>query len=406
MENLSDKSVVEYTASLWKNLKIPKSIPESHQQYHFKKIDVKYGIIYGARVRGKKHKNDGTNCDDWFEISNIDDWMLIAVADGAGSKIYSRIGAKIACKSSISYIRRKLKDIDCNVQNNLCANMDSDEFLNSCSVLASIVQNSFKYAYEQIEQKYTKYKNRAEFKTYAGRDLKFEDFASTLLLTLALPLKVDSNIEFFTISCQIGDGAIASIDANQQYSDCLRILSEADSGAFLGETNFLISPNAVKSENLMSKTKISRRKANFIVAMTDGVSDDYYPNNPEILRLYLDLKLNGMIDFKNRDKVEISKSSLNLIKDIPSAVSYPCIDNPSIDVKIQYASKIMSSSNLSLKQLWSNPDIIDIASIDMSDCILNKTKTVEESLKIWLDNYVERGSFDDRTIVIFKMGDV
>ena len=26
-----------------------------------------------------------------------------------------------------------------------------------------------------------------------------------------------------------------------------------------------------------------------------------------------------------------------------------------------------------------------------------------EKLKIWLDNYVERGSFDDRTLVIVKL---
>src|SRR5947209_19837995 len=48
--------------------------------------------LVGARVRGRKHKHDGTNCDDWFELAQAGPWSLIAVSDGAGSYRLSRVG--------------------------------------------------------------------------------------------------------------------------------------------------------------------------------------------------------------------------------------------------------------------------------------------------------------------------
>lgn len=101
----SSNDVLKHTASMWKYNPIPTDEPEPFEEYISKKILLENNIVFGARVRGKKHKHDGSNCDDWFEIENIGDISIIAVADGAGSKKFSRIGAMESCKSSVNYIK-------------------------------------------------------------------------------------------------------------------------------------------------------------------------------------------------------------------------------------------------------------------------------------------------------------
>jgi hypothetical protein len=64
--------------------------------------------IIGARVRGVKHKHEGTNCDDWFEFANAGPWTVIAVSDGAGSARFSRVGAEHACKAAVRQLRDDL----------------------------------------------------------------------------------------------------------------------------------------------------------------------------------------------------------------------------------------------------------------------------------------------------------
>src|SRR5215813_5441052 len=92
----------------WRYEPVPDD-PERHAEF-----DQRAGIspeglpIIGARVRGKKHKHEGTNCDDWFEFCNSGAWTIITVSDGAGAKIFSRIGAKTSCEAAIEYLRGAL----------------------------------------------------------------------------------------------------------------------------------------------------------------------------------------------------------------------------------------------------------------------------------------------------------
>ena len=97
MENLSNSSerdLMQYTSSLWKYKSIPSEIPESEKEYINESHTIGNFQVIAARVRGKKHKQDGSNCDDWFETENIDGIFVSAVSDGAGSKKFSGIGAK------------------------------------------------------------------------------------------------------------------------------------------------------------------------------------------------------------------------------------------------------------------------------------------------------------------------
>lgn len=390
---LSDETVLEHTASMWKYNPINKDEPKSHSESCIKNLNVPKGKLYGARVRGKKHKHEGTNCDDWFEIDNIDDWILIAVSDGAGSKKFSRLGAKQACQTSIAYIKSEFTKIkDNTIIDNLSLPVTDNNFSKTCSMLASIVQKSVISAFDSVEALFLMYKDNKQFSDILNRKLEFKDFSCTLLILVAIPIQINSELQYLTISCQIGDGMLASININENLDKSLKLLGQADSGDFSGETEFLNCIDMKKINNLMNRTKISRGVVSCIMVMTDGVSDDYYPNNPQLLRLYLDLILNGIID----TNFDTSNIDSDLIQKIPKPVSYPWIDNPSVTVPIYYIDKIMETANLSLEQLWTNKSTL-------YSIKLNEENKTEEALKVWLDNYTQRGSFDDRTLVIFNI---
>ena len=56
-------------------------------------------VIVGASRRGQLHAHEGTFREDAFRTMAVDDWSLIAVADGAGSHKLSRIGANQAVQA-------------------------------------------------------------------------------------------------------------------------------------------------------------------------------------------------------------------------------------------------------------------------------------------------------------------
>src|SRR5262249_55627137 len=97
-------------ASQWKYLPIPEREPDPHSEYD---ADLRCNPLNGtamvmARVRGKKHKHEGTNCDDWFTVNPNFHWNLIAVADGAGSSRFSRIGAEASCTKAVELLTQDL----------------------------------------------------------------------------------------------------------------------------------------------------------------------------------------------------------------------------------------------------------------------------------------------------------
>ena len=131
--------------------------------------------------------------------------------------------------------------------------------------------------------------------------------------------------------------------------------------------------------------------------MTDGVADDYYPNASQLSRLYTDLQLNNIIPVRdNPDK----KADNDIISLIPEPVSYPWVNDNSIEIAINYSTEIAQSCGISTEDLWQNSAVINAAREKLKKA---DNLSGEEKLKIWLDNYVERGSFDDRTLVVCSL---
>ncbi|MGN0553026.1 MAG: PP2C family serine/threonine-protein phosphatase [Oscillospiraceae bacterium] len=395
-KKLSDSDVTAHTASLWKYEPIPEE-PEAYPEYRSSYDDANGTEIIAARVRGKKHKHEGTNCDDWYEFDKLDDWSICVVSDGAGSKKLSRIGARISSEAACAYIKEQLSAIGHDeTEKALAMPFDNADFTAACTKLAEIMRSGFSAAYSAVEGAYLIRMNDEKIMEDLGRPCEIKDFSATLLAAAVIPL---ANGETFVISVTVGDGMVASVNAEGDLTSALKLLGNTDKGGFSGETEFLDETKT--AEKLYSNTKIMRGKVSSVLMMTDGVSDDYYPNSPELLRLYLDLMLNGVIDFPTTEVVSTEGSSAEG-REAPQPESYPWVNDSSIEVSLAYAKNIAEKNELALKQLWGERfgELIHKSSLEAFGITLAESRS--ERLKVWLDNYSQRGSFDDRTLVIIS----
>lgn len=402
--DVKSDSVTDVTASLWKYKPIPENEPDPYPEYltEYKVLD--NITIIGARVRGKKHKHEGTNCDDWFETASCGSITFIAVSDGAGSKKYSRIGAKTACQTAVGYLSSTFNSaIEANMElvDDLSLPLSDEKCISACKTVAGIIQDSVVKAYNAVESEFYQKYTQSDYSNALGRNISIKDFSSTFLIAAIIPISGNDN-EKLVVSCQIGDGMIALINSNESYERSVKLMGEPDNGDFSGETDFLINKKLIESHSLASRTKLSRGKSDYIFLMTDGVADDYFPNEAEMHRLYLDLLANGIIQPTPSLTVnELSSQQVDMIKKIPAPSSYPWVNDHSVSIGLNYTNRIIDKLNVSLEELWDYRTILSVATIGLNDAM--KDDDLSSRLKIWLDNYVERGSFDDRTLVIAQI---
>ena len=155
-------------------------------------------------------------------------------------------------------------------------------------------------------------------------------------------------------------------------------------------------------ETLQNRTRISRGIVDTILVMSDGVADDYFPNETEMRRLYFDLVVNGIIDSKKSVSQDcLPVEQMRLFKKIPDPLVYPWVNDQNVKIALQYTKRISEITGLSLEDIWQDDTVLALAKLELSE--QNKIEDRSERLKVWLDNYVERGSFDDRTLVVVQM---
>lgn len=395
-EESKSESVTEYTASLWKYTAVPDDVPEPSPEYYTRSDIYDGGKMIGARVRGKKHKHEGTCCDDWFETTSLGDITFIAVADGAGSKKLSRIGSQESCRAAVGFLKDHFeKNIinDTKIMSGIALDMNAPEFMSSCKALAEAVRDAVNEAYLAVKSAFYCRASDEKFLGYMGRSLDIRDFSATLLISVIIPLGNEKN-EKLIVSCQIGDGMIALVNTSAEFANSIKRMGDSDSGEFSGETDFLTSAKMRTPESIALKTRISRGNSDILMMMTDGVSDDYFPVESQMHRLYFDLVANGILPPK---KVSVEKSAADWQGNLPEPSVYPWVNDKSMTVGANYTNKICRETGLTFEQIWNSPKILEAAAAKLGDF---SDENAAERLKIWLDNYVERGSFDDRTLVI------
>jgi hypothetical protein len=258
-------------------------------------------------------------------------------------------------------------------------------------------------AFDAVEKAFLERAAKPEYASPLGRALEFNDFSGTLLIALISPAcLIGGRTERLVVSFQIGDGITALLDSSAPFDASIKLMGQADGGDYSGETDFLASSRARLSASLQGRTKISRGAFDILMMMTDGVADDYFPNGTELRRLYFDLVANGIVPNASVEPAPgtYGKDDISIIKKLPDPLAYPWVNDPSQQVALQYTKRICGAMGLSLKDIWENRKILSLAAAEMSG--LAKAKGPSERLKTWLDNYVERGSFDDRTLAVLR----
>ncbi|HPZ06527.1 MAG TPA: PP2C family serine/threonine-protein phosphatase [Candidatus Eremiobacteraeota bacterium] len=383
--------------------------PDMHEEFDCRWQDItkKFKLI-GARGRGKKHKHEATNCDDWFEFSKSNGWTIIAVSDGAGSHVYSRVGAKVSCQTAVDYLSKELKDHLIKEREDWSREtFKRDEQTGSFAeedieFVQKKLHEGIKKAYETVVAAALERENNPDYFNSLGRKLNLRDLSATLLVAVHTTVKYKDKDYSFGLTCQVGDGMTASVDTTGN----LRLLGIPDSGEFSGETDFLTTKEKLEPENLMRKTFPYFWPIRALMIMTDGVADDYFPNDPGLLRLYGDLVLNGIIDIKGIDKEEIEKAlsvtKLTTLEEVKKADYHndgeQITKHGAFRIPVQSADKFAEKLGLSLQDLIKSPSLLLAGRKKLVG--IKEEAGPEEKLRYWLDSYYVRGSFDDRTLVV------
>ena len=393
---LSDAAVLAHTASLWQYHPVPTDEPDAAPEYMKEERRLGMADFIAARVRGKKHKHDGTNCDDWFAAAEIGGIAIVAVSDGAGSKRFSRVGARAASEAAVGAIYEQLRTLDAaGAEQRTAFALPTDDaaFVEACAKLSAVLHEGVLAARRAVLAAFYERCGRAAYTKLLGRDIALSDFAATLLVTVVVP--VPECAELLILSCQVGDGMTCAIDTHAPYGTAVKLLGRPDSGDFSGETDFLTSEAMADIASLQRRTLVTRGACDLILTMTDGVADDYF-NEQEMHRLYLDLVANGIVP-GTQGAATFTRTEVELLRSLPRPAAFPWVNDKEQHIALQYASRMCRKIPTTEECLWQNAHVLALAAEDTS---LKGVASHAERLKIWLDNYVTRASFDDRTLAL------
>lgn len=187
---------------------------------------------------GVSHEKQGMPCQDYGNYKILDDVIVGAVADGAGSAKYSDVGAKLVVDSVVSYLLHIAKRIQ---KRKLCTHSSSQTL--SKERAKKLFTKTLSEACAALQQ-------QADSKDYS-----IDELACTLLAFVASPEWV--------AAMQIGDGFIVTRATDSEY----KLIFPPDKGEFANETTFVRSSNAIDE----MRVKILPGKPEFICASTDGL---------------------------------------------------------------------------------------------------------------------------------------
>lgn len=257
-------------ASLWKDLPPPADAP--YQKELLEKGEYLHGNfrVVAASRRGRSHANKGEFRDDDYAIGYAADtqWLVVVVADGAGSATYSRRGSQIACQVAKSQLTGVLNSAQHNVAEALHAQHRDWQHPEVKAALRQILYDAALLAHHKLREEVTQPLEALP----APPTLRNYD---TTLILLAMK-RVGEGCIAATFS--IGDGG-AGIMLHPGEGQSLTI---ADSGEHAGQTTFLTFADTVKND----EANLAKRYHQVVVpefagalVMTDGITDPKFPSD-------------------------------------------------------------------------------------------------------------------------------
>lgn len=239
-----------------------------------------------ASARGKLHAHNGTWRDDSFKLATEGPWTIIAVADGMGSAPKSRVGSKAACDAAVAYLLTELHGYTLQAPSKPESSPEQIDLEKVSNRLVECARRA-KGAIERVA---------------ADRKLEPKLFATTLLVCIHCQWG-DSD---FAAAIQVGDGCIATL---RDQDGTAVLLTEADHGEFSSQTRPITEKNIERE--FASRIKASVKRLRCIAIMTDGISDDFFPEDKRIVELFTGTQIAGMTAKDGKPVDGILKSVLN-----------------------------------------------------------------------------------------------
>lgn len=242
-----------------------------HNVSEFNQLSTNW-IVVAASVRGKLHAHRALWRDDSYRYDTIGPWTIITVSDGAGSAKLSRVGSRIICDRAVDRLKVLLDNVT-------LRDDDSQPNDSDLAKISEFLASAARDARSAIAEEANK------------RSCAFGDFAATLLVSLHCVWK-DYD---FIATIQVGDGVIALLNDDQT----VKLAGIADHGQHSSETKFLTTKN-IETEFLHRVNFVMLRGLRSIAVMSDGVSDDFFPEEQRIIELFTGEAIAGMVGIDDK----------------------------------------------------------------------------------------------------------
>jgi hypothetical protein len=244
---------------VWKVLEPQDPTDGVPHQHHVLAYPRRGWTLLGASVRGRLHAHQGLWRDDSFAWAAANDWICLAVADGAGSAPLSRIGSRLAVEEGVKSLASSLAGWQPHPGDD--GNPSQEDLRRLRAILADAARRGQAAILAEAEKR--------------GRTDR--DFYTTCLLLAHIPFGGADLIG----ALQVGDGVIGLYSG----PGACRVLGEADHGAYGSETRFLTTPGI--EEELQQRTVFALAHGlKALALMTDGVSDDFFPEAERLVELF------------------------------------------------------------------------------------------------------------------------
>jgi serine/threonine protein phosphatase PrpC len=229
-----------------------------HQVCDWKPRDPQWNII-AASVRGRLHELRGLWRDDAYMSGWVDNWTIMAVADGAGSAKISRVGARIACEEAVKVLQ---------------------ELLTGYTLAKSRSKMPAEADFRRLRTFLSEGCRRAKLGILLeaqARQCPKDDLHATLLVMIHTPFKNQDLVG----AIQVGDGALAVYTTDEKCT----LLGEADHGEYAGQTRFLTTPMIEYQFDSRVRFTVKKNVCGLAV-MSDGVAEDFFPEEKHLIHLF------------------------------------------------------------------------------------------------------------------------
>ncbi len=248
----------------WQNIDPPADDPDFVPNEQEQVSEANGWRLVAASVRGKSHAHKGTFRDDAFSVGESGPWTFAVVSDGAGSSKLSRVASHLACNEVIKSLTKTFANYVLMAEPGDMANLNSD-----LTRVRAFLVDAARAAQDAVNRELEK------------RELTARDMYATLLVT-AHTMWGDQEV---VAALQVGDGSVGVFFQEDDGQHDCTVLGDADHGDYSSETRFLITPGIERE--FANRTKFTvKRNIRCIGVMSDGVSDDFFPEETNLIQLF------------------------------------------------------------------------------------------------------------------------